>query len=157
MADEVEVGLGEGTAALAEALRRHVHRSLRTKDLNSILATAGEVATTRSGDCTEHAVVLAALLRAREIPSRVVTGLVYVEHFAGEDDVWSYHMWTQGWLEGPAGGRWVDLDATLDARPMDAAHVALGVSALEDERAVLLELGRITPLLGRLSIEWLDP
>ena len=41
-------------------------------------ATAAEVARSREGDCTEHAVLLAALARARGIPARVAMGLVYV-------------------------------------------------------------------------------
>ena len=32
-----------------------------------------------SGDCTEHAVLAAAMCRAVEVPSRVAIGLVYVE------------------------------------------------------------------------------
>ena len=32
-----------------------------------------------SGDCTEHAVLLAAVVKARGLPARVCHGLVYVE------------------------------------------------------------------------------
>ena len=39
-------------------------------------------ARTRSGDCSEHAVLLTALLRARGIPARVSHGLVYLEQRA---------------------------------------------------------------------------
>ena len=53
----------------AQALRGFVHRYVRAKDLSVGLATASEVALTRQGDCTEHAVLLAAMLRVVGIPS----------------------------------------------------------------------------------------
>lgn len=40
---------------------------------------ASQVATSREGDCTEHAVLLAALARATDRPARVVLGIMLVE------------------------------------------------------------------------------
>ena len=57
--------------------------------------------------------LLAAMLRADDIPSRTVSGLVYVSSFEGAKDIFGYHMWTQGWIAEDGKGRWVDLDATL--------------------------------------------
>lgn len=135
-------------AEQAEAIRAFVASYLTEKNLNALLATATEVATSRAGDCTEHSVLTAALLRAAGIPSRVVTGLIYVDRFVGASDLFGYHMWTQAHVDG----RWIDLDATLD-RSFDAAHIALATSALEDESAALFDLGQIVPLLGALEIE----
>ncbi|NJL28314.1 MAG: transglutaminase domain-containing protein [Thermoanaerobaculia bacterium] len=129
-------------------LRTFVHGYLARKNLNSVLATASEVASTRAGDCTEHAVLLAALLRADGIPSRLVTGLIYVDDFVGESKLFGYHMWTQAFL----GKRWVDLDATLERR-FDAAHIAFTTTSLNDEGSALLEMAKIIPLLGRLEVE----
>ena len=95
-------------------------------------ATASEAARTRSGDCTECSVLLAALLRAQGIPSRCVTGLAYAEdEFAGQENVFVYHMWTQAWVEDAEGnGRWIDLDAAL--WHYTAGHIALGVTNMGD-------------------------
>jgi len=146
----------EGVAAepseRAEALRAFVHGYLSEKDLDTAFATAGEVARRRAGDCTEHAVLLAALLRAEGIPSRVVTGLLYTRNFAGASDIFGYHMWTQALI----GKRWIDLDATLANRRFDAAHVALATAALDREGEALVEMAKITPLIGRLEIEVLE-
>jgi hypothetical protein len=102
-------------------------------------------------------VLLAALLRAEAIPSRVVSGLVYLDRFLGREAVFGYHMWTQAWLSGQDGrARWVDLDATLDGHPFDAAHIALGTSPLA-EVAFSNDLLRLSPLLGRLSIRVVEP
>jgi len=151
MLEPALAGVGPDLGTRAEALRAYVSQALVRKDLGSVLATSAEVASRRSGDCTEHAVLLAALLRAAGIPSRVVTGLVYAERFAGASEIFAYHMWTEGYV----GGRWLDLDATLDRR-FDAAHVALSTSTFGDDESALLEMGRITPLLGRVKIAVLE-
>lgn len=135
----------------ALALRTFVHEYVSSKNLSVGFATASEVARTREGDCTEHAVLLAAMLRAQGIPSRVVSGLVYTQAFAGARDVFGYHAWTQAHIDG----RWVDLDATLPRIPFDAAHIALGASAMNDGELVNA-LVDIAPVLGTLKIEVLE-
>ncbi len=142
---------GQSAAGQAEMLRAFVAGYLQDKNLDSILATAGEVAASRSGDCTEHSVLLTALLRASDIPARAVTGLIYVEAFAGERDLFGYHMWAQAWI----GDRWLDLDATLPV-PFDAAHIAFGTSALNDDRSTLKELARLATFIGQASIRVLE-
>lgn len=138
--------------ARSEALRDFVARYLVAKDLNTVLGTATEVAKSRSGDCTEHAVLLAALLRGAGIPSRIVSGLVYVDNFAGESKIFGYHMWTQALVDS----RWLDLDATLPGVPFDAAHIAIATSALDPDQSALREMARVLPLLGRLRIRVVD-
>lgn len=136
----------------AETLRAFVNRYLVEKDLNTLLATAAEVAETRSGDCTEHAVLLTALLRAAGIPARVVTGLVYAERFAGASQIFGYHMWSQALIDG----RWIDLDATLDGSRFDATHIAFATSALDDERTATRDIARIGAIMGHLKIKVLE-
>jgi transglutaminase-like putative cysteine protease len=144
----------------AELIRRFVHHYVSTKDLSVGFATATEVAQTAEGDCTEHAVLLAAMLRGAGIPSRVVTGLIYVEAFAGRENVFGYHMWAQAWVPAEKGGTspaasggWVDLDAILgDDTPFDAAHIAVARSVLSDKDG-LMDMGRLARMTGRLSIK----
>jgi transglutaminase-like putative cysteine protease len=138
----------------AEPLRRLAHSYITSKTLDLGFATASEVARTHEGDCTEHAVFLAALLRACGTPGRCASGVVYVENFAGREGVFGFHMWAQGLLERGGGGmEWRDLDATLDGeRAFDAAHIALTVSALGDEERVN-SLAAMAPLIGSLEIE----
>jgi len=137
----------------AEAMRRAVFHHIDEKNLGVGIATASEVARTGVGDCTEHATLLAAMLRADEIPSRTVSGLVFVSSFEGSKDIFGYHMWTQGWIVENGKGRWVDLDATLGPKTrFDATHIALSVSSLADGESnnALIAL---VPLLGELEIE----
>lgn len=138
----------QSAAQKAEVLRQYVHRFIDAKDLSVGYATASEVARTGQGDCTEHAVLLAALLRAAGIPSRTVTGLVYVDQFLDQSGIFGYHMWARAW----DGKRWIDLDATLDENtPFDAAHIALATSSLVDGDMVN-DMMATAPLIGRLAI-----
>jgi len=127
----------------AEAMRDFVRRWVRTKGLSTAFASASETAQTREGDCSEHAVLLAAMLRADGIPSRVATGLVWIDWA----DAFGWHMWTQAMLHG----RWVDLDATL---PMaySPGHILVSTSALADGDGQG-ELIGLLGLLGNLQIE----
>lgn len=153
LAAEATAGAGDDRAARAEAMRRFVHRYIRRKGLDVGFAPAAEVARTRSGDCTEHAVLLAAMLRADGVPSRVAAGLVYADEFAEERGVFAYHMWTQALLDAGGATRWVDLDATLPPEiPMDAAHLALVVTGMGEGEATDAFLA-IASLLGRIEIE----
>ena len=145
---------GRGPADRAEAMRRFVYGHVASKHLGVGFATAGEVARSREGDCTEHAALLAAMLRADGIPARVVTGLIYADQFAGAQRIFGFHMWTQALLPGADDQMvWIDLDPTLPERtPFDATHIALATSALEtgEEQS---SLSSIATLLGALSIE----
>lgn len=141
---------------IASRLRTFVNLTVDTKDLSVGFATASDVARTKQGDCTEHAVYLAALLRAGGIPSRCVSGLVYADQFAGHEGIFGYHMWTQAWIPGDGEqvkGRWIDYDATLPGGVrFDATHIALSVTDLNDG-VVGNDMAALLPLLGNLEIE----
>ncbi len=144
---------GESPAERAEAIRRFVHRHINSKNLGVGFASASQVCRTGEGDCTEHAVLTAAMLRAAGIPSRTVSGLIYVDQFLGENNIFGYHMWTQALLEEDGTTRWVDLDATLgDETPYDAAHIALDISSLADGEIVNSMAG-LAPALGNLRVQ----
>jgi transglutaminase-like putative cysteine protease len=138
--------------ARAEAARRFVHAYIQKKSLSVGFASASETARTKQGDCTEHGVLLAAILRAMKIPSRTVSGLVYAEQFLGHQGIIGYHMWAQAWVQDGTDGRWVDLDAVLDAeQPFDATHIALSYSAMADGE-MFMDMLSMASLVGRLSI-----
>ncbi|MBU6413074.1 MAG: transglutaminase domain-containing protein [Planctomycetes bacterium] len=140
-------------AARAEALRRAVYQHINKKALDVGFGSASETARSGVGDCSEHGVLLAAMLRQQGIPARVVAGLIYADQFAGERGIFGYHMWTQALIEKNGGKRWVDLDATLPpGTPSDATHIAVSVTALADGE-LQSSMMNLMPLLGRLEIE----
>jgi transglutaminase-like putative cysteine protease len=113
--------VGDSTAPRArmQKLEEFVRGYIRTKDLSVGYASALEVARRPEGDCTEHAVLLAALGRASGIATRVVDGVVYVDSYAGHEHVFVPHAWAQAFVDG----RWRSYDAALHG--FDAGHVAL--------------------------------
>jgi hypothetical protein len=68
----------------------------------------------RRGDCNEHAVLLAALGRAAGIPTRIETGLTYL------DGRFMYHAWNAFFI-----GHWVTGDAVFNQVPADVTHVGI--------------------------------
>ena len=129
------------------ALERYVHEEVHEKNFSQALSTAAEVAKSHEGDCTEHAVLLAALARANKIPARVAMGLVYVRQLGG----FGYHMWTEVYV----GGTWTPLDATLGQGGIGPAHLKLTDSTLAGDSPYSSFLA-VTSVLGRLKIDVLD-
>ncbi len=142
---------GASTAERAEALRVFVLEYIERKDLGSAFVSASDVARSKSGDCSEHAVLLAALLRCAGIPARGATGLVYADSFAGGKHVMGWHMWTQAVIDGA----WVDLDATRPDCPFDGGHILTAVTALGDG-GLGSDLGSVVTLMGNLAVEGVE-
>jgi len=116
----------------AEAIKRieaFVADYIENKSLSVGYASAAEVADSRQGDCSEFAVLTAAMCRAVGIPAQVVVGIAYVEEFAGLRG-FGGHAWTQAYI----GGIWVGLDAAFKGTGRggyDAGHIALAVGSGE--------------------------
>ena len=129
---------------VAVALERFVNREVTNKNFSQAFASAAEVARSREGDCTEHAVFLAALCRARRIPARTAFGLVYLSR----PRAFFYHMWTEAYIDK----RWIPIDGTLADGGISAAYLKIAQSNLKDATATSAFLP-VTQILGRLSIE----
>ena len=128
----------------AVALERFVHDTVEEKNFSQAFATAAEVAQSREGDCTEHAVLLAALARAVGLPSRVAIGLVYMQ----PSQSFGYHMWTEVYLDE----RWIPLDGTLAEGGIGAAHLKLAHANLKDAGGFSSFLP-VVQVMGRMKIE----
>src|SRR5205823_13813112 len=107
-----------------------VHQNMRSVEFSQAMATADHVAKTLSGDCTEYAMLAAAMCRAVGVPSRTVLGLVYATNREGRP-VMAYHMW----FEVYADGQWVPLDATLGQGGVGPGHVKITDHSWHDERS----------------------
>lgn len=139
---------GGADAEAAQALRDWVHREIRRDAMDVGFASDLETLTSRRGDCTEHAVLLASLCRARGIPARMATGFAYAGGmFLG-------HAWTEVKL----GSGWYPLDAALSTGPplsVDATHIKLSDTSLHDPNPPA-ELANTVASLGKTKIEVLD-
>jgi Transglutaminase-like superfamily len=91
------------------------------------------------GDCGEHAVLLAALLRASGVPARIVNGVVYMP----EKNGYYYHVWVMAhdgtdWLfADPAFGLF---PATFDRLPF----------VIDDEGEKLMAIAKV---IGKISVK----
>lgn len=103
----------------ARAIERWVRQNMRALNYTEAMATADHVARTLEGDCSEFAMLTAAMLRAQGIPSRTAMGLVYAEDRRGP--MLAYHMWTEAWIDG----QWFSLDATLGKGFIGPGHLKI--------------------------------
>ncbi len=131
-----------------QLINHWVFASIQDKNFASAFAPASEVVRNLSGDCTEHAVLAAAMLRAVGVPSRVVTGLVYFRDDRLKTKGFGYHMWDEVYVNQ----RWVAIDPTFDQTTVDAVHIKLSESSLKG----VSPFETFVPLLkviGKLDIE----
>jgi len=108
-------------------------------NFSEAMSPASEVARTLEGDCTEYAMLTAALCRVAGVPSRTAIGLVY--HVDLGQPKLSYHMWTEVWVNGS----WLALDATLGAGSVGPAHLKITDHSWYETRSM-------TPLLPVLRV-----
>lgn len=137
---------------LSENLFRFTHQYIRHKNFSVGFGTAGETARSREGDCTEHAVFLAALGRVLGIPTRVATGLVFMREFENKKNIMGFHMWTEFHLNG----KWRTLDSALKKIGSHADRITFSVSSLNQDS--LLEIGfSLAEMIGniKVEIEWI--
>lgn len=137
------IGETNNAAEAARKIESFVANYIESTSLSVGYASAAEVAESKEGDCTEFAVLTAALCRAAGVPARIVVGIAYVDEFMGYESVFGGHAWTEAYI----GNRWVGLDATFKSTGRggyDAGHIALatGSGEMEDYFSLLFNLGQ---------------
>lgn len=94
-----------------------------------------------AGDCTEDAVLLAALARATGIPTLVVSGVAYTrERYHGASRAFIPHAWVVAYIDG----EWVSYDMTLK-EGFGASHLALSMG--EGEPGMMIASNMIAGML----------
>jgi hypothetical protein len=115
-------------------LQKIVHWVYRTVEKKPVLSVpnALEVLKNKTGDCNEHAVLTAALLRAAGIPAQIETGLVYL------NGRFYYHAWNLAYI-----GQWVTADAVFNQIPADVTHIRLVHGEGSEQLDLLGAMGKI--------------
>jgi transglutaminase-like putative cysteine protease len=88
--------------------------------------SALEVLNSGKGDCTEHAVLTAALCRACGIPARVTFGY-NLSFRPDENPLYVGHMWNEVFI----GGKWIPIDSTSPGTLLDPFRIRFFSSSLE--------------------------
>ena len=104
---------------MANIVSRFVCALLPDKRPTFSMADAVTTLQQGTGDCTEHSVLFAALMRAHGVPTRLVAGL-----YLAPGGYWVYHMWATYW----DGAAWRQIDP-VSADPPGALYVAIGRGA----------------------------
>lgn len=136
---------------LADKLRVFVTDYIDAKGMDVGFATAGEVCRSKKGDCSEHAVLLAALGRVNGLPSRVAVGLAYVPLFGNQQNIFGFHMWTQFLVHGA----WVDFDAAIPESDCSPTRIAFDVSSLRETALVEMSF-KLMEVFGRLKLDVME-
>ncbi|MES1227369.1 MAG: transglutaminase family protein [Armatimonadota bacterium] len=106
----------------AQNIRSGVHEALAVNAGIGVLRDAREVWSSKEGVCRDHAVLMATLLRASNIPTRLVSGLVY---YSG---ALYYHAWVEVW----DGKNWLGLDSTRPQEFLSPGHIKTAVGHLAE-------------------------
>jgi len=114
------VGDTKDAAAAIRRIERFVRGYITTKSLSVGYASAAEVAAGREGDCTEHAVLAAAMCRAVGIPAQVASGVAYAAGLGEKKHIFGPHAWVRAYV----GDQWIGLDAAMPGG-FDAGHIEL--------------------------------
>lgn len=135
------VGARTDAREAAVAIVDWVHEHLGKRDGTRGAATAVEVLGAGFGDCTEHAALAVALLRAAGLPARNAAGIVLVPGFFGSEA--GYHAWVEVWL-----GEWVVMDPALGPTRAGPHYILLG----HEEPGMSSGGAELARLIGRTKI-----
>jgi hypothetical protein len=142
------VGKTRDAAEAAKKIEAFVAGYIENRNFSVGYASAAEVAKSRQGDCSEFAVLTAAMCRAVGIPAEVVMGIAYVENFTGGmEECFGGHAWNQIYIKD----KWIGLDAAFKStgrKGFGPGHIALASGNGNPE-----ELFNIAATLGRFEIE----
>jgi len=136
--DEI-VGTEKNPAQMVKLLEQWVAKEIKgaITDKQSPLETLKS----RSGNCQTHARLFAALARGAGIPTRFVSGLVYLP---GQGFL--YHSWDESYLDGV----WMGVDPTFGEMPANVTHIKLVEGDSADD------MGQLAGVIGRIQAKVLE-
>jgi len=124
----------DGDEEKARKIVAWVFKNIEKRPVLSV-SNAVETLKNRVGDCTEHAVLVAALARGAGIPTLIETGLVY------QRGRFYYHAWNAFWLDNWGG--WVTADAVMNQFPADVTHLRFVRGEVETQLDLMGVVGKI--------------
>jgi transglutaminase-like putative cysteine protease len=130
-------------------LERFVYEHVHNKSYSRSFDLASRVAATGEGDCTEHAVLLAALARTSGYAARVVVGNLILDMDTG------LFAFGHAWTEIHHDGAWQIRDATLPGETPQlrtALYIPLGSLADEGPSYVLA----LVEIMGAMPVRITD-
>jgi len=135
--EQAEKAAGDAKKAYSACskIREWIYSSLKVRADIGITRSASDVLESKVGVCRDYATLFAAMARACGVPSKVVSGVVYL------NDGFYYHAWVECWV-----GEWVPFDATMPTDFVDATHIKLA----EGDATTMFTLAKV---IGNLKAE----
>lgn len=131
---------------ICKRLEDFVGSNMNRNSFSTAIVAADEVARTLRGDCTEHAVLLAALMRIKGVPARVVSGLIHTHNQFG----FQGHTW----VEALVNEEWIPFDSTTGSQ---VPRIKLAHSELPDSANSGISLFLpVMELAGRAQLRLLN-
>ena len=134
----------------ARKIEAWVRANMKAVDYTSAMETADHVAKTLKGDCTEYAMLAAAMCRAEKVPSRTALGLIYVNTPNGA--VMAFHMW----LEVMIDGQWLALDPTMGVGSVGPGHITITRSNWAGEQSLKPLIPVTSFMMGKPKVEVIE-
>jgi len=104
--------------------------------LSASLPNIHDLMQRKKGDCKSYALLTTTLARAAGLPSREVSGLLYI----GDDNkAFGGHAWNEVVLDGV----WVPIDASMRSTEVDATHISFGPQE-RGAKGMLETLGKLS-------------
>jgi hypothetical protein len=104
--------------------------------LSASLPNIHDLMQRKKGDCKSYALMTTTLARAAGVPSREVSGLLYI----GDDNkAFGGHAWNEVVLDGV----WVPIDASMRSTEVDATHISFGTQE-RGAKGMLETLGKLS-------------
>jgi hypothetical protein len=116
---------------IAEKINTWVYKNVK-KEITVSIPNALEVLNTRKGDCNEHTQLYTALARGLGIPTRIASGLAFV------NGKFYYHEWPEVYIND-----WVAVDPTFGQFPADASHLRFVIGGLAKQTELLRLMGTL--------------
>lgn len=113
---------------VAKLLSEYVHALLPIKRHTQTMKSAITALKDGLGDCTEHSVLYASLMRAAKIPTKLISGM-YLTHGGS----WVFHMWNEYW----DGTQWKSIDTAIGPKLNPGANyvsLSRGASNFDEHR-----------------------
>jgi len=96
------------------------------------LVDSRDILKTLSGDYIERSLMFATYCRAAGLPTRLVSGLVYLKGY------FYFHVWPEVWFN-----RWIPVDPSLMQFPADVTHLPLRTGSMEEVLSIVKELNSV--------------
>jgi hypothetical protein len=112
-----DIGNSRNAAEAVKRIELFVSKYITDKRLSAGYMSAIEIARNRRGDCSEHAILTAAMCRAIGVPSRIVLGP------KGHGNIFRGHAWVEAYISD----RWIGLDATSIPCGVGPSSIALRI------------------------------